>query len=192
MSYTSPFLESFNLTLSPYHRERLEKIDKADYSFVLRKVSEEYNYALSDKYLKAGIENLKRYYAVALLDPLNRHAVSRAVDPFWHSHVLFTKEYLTFCKLVYGAFIHHQPLDIEDKPEVERVGALYNFTLATYKHIFKTVDPEFWPEAGVIAAMPVCLHMDLREHEVEKHALFQAQPDMGYQFKAGQAIEMKA
>ena len=28
---------------------------------------------------------------------------------------------------------------MEDKPEVERVGALYNFTLATYKHIFKTV-----------------------------------------------------
>jgi hypothetical protein len=34
--------------------------------------------------------------------------------------------------------------------------------------------------------------MELKEHEVEKHALFQAQPDMGYQFKAGQAIEMKA
>ena len=87
----SDFLESFAVSLNNYHHTRLIQIDTFDYEPVKRKVSPDEG-VVETAQLAQGIENLKRYYAVALLDPLNLHAVSEQVDPFWHSHVLFTSE----------------------------------------------------------------------------------------------------
>jgi hypothetical protein len=31
------------------------------------------------------------------------------IDQFWHTHILYTKNYDDFCKKIFGSFLHHHP-----------------------------------------------------------------------------------
>jgi hypothetical protein len=114
-----------------------------------------------------------------LLDPFNLHAVSKQVDPFWHSHVLYTSDYYKFCHSVFGQFVHHEPLDPDNKSEVEFIRKLYDYTLVTYKKLFKKVDPKWWPKSDIAGFHPVCKHQDIRNPEIRALALFPRHPEFG-------------
>lgn len=45
-------------------------------------------------------------------DPNGPHyAPSPLVDEGWHTFILYTKEYATFCRAISGGYIHHEPFD---------------------------------------------------------------------------------
>ena len=165
------------LPIDGFHVEKLKLIDEFDYAHVARKTREEFrekSMVVDQAYLHRAIEALKQYYAVALLDPDNMHAVSEAVDPFWHSHIIFTREYHDFCQHVFGQYIHHQPLDKGDVSQVEKVRCLYQYTHEIYRRMFRHFDPCWWPEpskAGVI-----CTHNCVTNPEIVVHALFPRHP----------------
>ena len=135
--------------LSAFHIKKVEIIDATDFSNVakkvacdLRKIGEE----VSKDYLERGILALKQYYAIALFDPANYHAVSEKVDPFWHAHILHTKEYIHFSEQVAGSYMHHEPLDHSNLPEVKKVRCLYEYSLECYRQFFSSYDKEFTPD----------------------------------------------
>lgn len=172
-------VDQIKLKLSDFHREKVNLIDDFDYSNVVKKVQEEFGVTLTDRYLEEGINNLKRYYVVALLDPTNRHAVSAYVDPFWHVHVLFTREYADFCESIYGQFVHHTPLIREDKKMVSHVRDLYNYTVDVYEDIFYEVDKNWWP---VLAKdKEICYHMEIYAEDIRARALFSEKAELKYQ-----------
>lgn len=114
---------------------------------------------------------------VALLDPLNEHAVSKFVDPFWHAHIIHTKEYMEFCDSVFGQYIHHKPLDLDDPIETSSVNKLYDYTKSIYTKMFETVDENWWPRAKAdglsnSAGIPVCHHHFITNNEIRSKALF--------------------
>lgn len=104
----------------------------------------------------AMIFALKQYYAIAMLDPANGHAVSDVLDPLWHAHMLFSEEYEQFCIEVVGEFMHHTPLLKDDDAMRTKVRALYDYTLDRMHECFSYVDERMWP------ALPderlICMH----------------------------------
>ena len=161
--------------LTFFHIEKIRLIDNFDYGAVRKKTAKDCG--LSDATeLDQGIENLKKYYVVALLDPLNRHAVSESVDPFWHTHVLFTREYRTFCADTFGQFVHHQPLDPDDSQMVKHVVRLYEYTLQIYKIMFKDISKKWWPDSAAWAFKPICYHNRVTAPEIMRIALFPEKP----------------
>ena len=49
---------------------------------------------------------------------------TRNADKIWHAHILHTREYMAFCKKVFGVdYIHHNPGLKEGTPEFERAVA---------------------------------------------------------------------
>lgn len=176
MAENGRFMEALKLEIGDFHREKLIQIDEFDYEKVLKKVGRDLG-GMTDRYLLEGEFSLKQYYAVALLDPLNEHAVSKLVDPFWHAHVLFTQDYMDFCNSIFGGYVHHTPLDPDDTREVRRVEKLYEYTLGTYKKIFSDIDQSWWPEVGSgmigLASRVVCLHQNVKDPEIMAHALFE-------------------
>ncbi len=139
-----------DLPLTAAHWARLKAIDNHDFSGVRRKVREDakkLGKTIDDEELDAGILALKQYYAIALLDGLNMHAVSDRVDPYWHAHILHTQDYVDFCDTVVGCYMHHNPLDHGRKNDVAFVKDLYHFTLARYNQCFLHVDQRFHPAA---------------------------------------------
>lgn len=157
---------------SDFHLKRLKLIDDFDYSMAMDKVDRDFNGALAEDQLIRGIENLKRYYAVVLFDPRNLHAVSAVVDPFWHAHVLLTREYDQFCHSIFGTLVHHIPLDPKDTRMVRYVTRLYDYTTETYPKIFKEVDDNVWPQSSHPRFRAVCLHYCIITPEIRANALF--------------------
>jgi len=165
-------LSIVSMPVSSFQRERLAAIDLEDFDPVIRKVREEYakvGVALSDEDAAEGILALKQYYAVALLDPLNRHAVSDAIDPFWHAHILHTKQYHAFCHQVFGEYVHHEPLDHANAHKVREVEALYAYTVSVYALMFRYVSPSYFPSTMPTARM-VCLHDEVTNQLVRNES----------------------
>ncbi len=163
------------VALSDIQKERLDQIDKTDFSNVeklVKKDLEAIGFSPSPAYLANGIFALKQYYAVALLDPLNEQAVSKDLDPFWHSHILFTKEYVEFCDNVFRGYVHHTPLDNNDKSAVSKVFDLYQYTSDVYKKLFtaESIDLSWWPQAS--DDVLVCLHQLAHDPALVASAIF--------------------
>lgn len=168
-------IDNIAIPVSEFHAERIRKIDDFDYGKVAKKVSMSLE-GVTPSYVQQGIENLKLYYVIALLDPLNAHAVSKTVDPFWHAHILFTKDYINFCDDVFGQYIQHDPLDQDDSARVAHIANLYDYTLSLYGKIFKQVNPEWWPPQTMAAYRTECGHMEINTPAIRAAALFQENP----------------
>lgn len=140
----------------------LQAIEQEDYSGVARKVREFYKAVMrhepSEEYMKTGIIGLKEYYAIALLDPLNAHAVSEKIDYFWHAHILHAEQYELFCKRVVGRTMHHIPMDKKNPTELENVMTLYDYTSEIMRKIFKNVETHNWPLRDTPEYELVCTH----------------------------------
>lgn len=166
------------LPLSEHHRRCIAYIDEHDFSGVLRKVREE-QAALGLEHPQAwyddGLLALKQYYAVALLDGHNMHAVSDRVDPFWHAHILHTRQYTEFGEQTTGAYMHHDPLDHADAEAVDHVDVLYHFTRRRYDEIFTYVSEHFNPRTLARHEL-ICVHHRLGT-EAADHAIFAPHPD---------------
>lgn len=161
-------VESIKLPISLFHYERLTWLDRTDFDDVKQKVAQDMK-EVTTEFLAGGIVNLKRYYCLSIVDPLNFHAVPRPLDPFWHSHMLFSREYMPFCQKIIGQYIHHQPLLENDRTMVEAATALYRYTYSIQSKIFKEVDPSWWPEPG--AHHPICYHMESVDPILREKAL---------------------
>jgi hypothetical protein len=167
-------LNAVTLKLDDFHRERLRLIDEFDFGKAMRKTRHdllERGVRVDEAYLLNGVWALKQYYAVALLDPTNMHAVSDVVDPFWHGHILNTRDYHKFCEAVFGQYVHHAPHDETDPRQIVELDALYGYTHDIYGKMFSSVDPFWWPNPE--AKPLICGHYAIEDSIVRAHALFQ-------------------
>lgn len=154
-------LENIRMKLNNEHIVRIKLIDQEDFSSIVRKTREillaSGRNDISDEYLERGVFALKQYYALAMLDPANAHAISDIVDPFWHAHILHSEQYVPFCTSVVGEYMHHRPLDKSNAGHVEIISRLYDYTHTVLQSFFVNVDDLFWPKA-VSDVTLICWH----------------------------------
>jgi hypothetical protein len=91
---------------------------------------------LTDVQVKIAFEQLRLYFEVCLVysSPSSSRLVampSKLVDVCWHSFICETREYQSFCRAVFGSFMHHEskvntsfPLVANDKAAKLSVEAL--------------------------------------------------------------------
>ena len=176
---------SLKTPVHPEQLKRLTHIDGEDYSHICEKVQEHLEIvrvSLSANFLERGVFALKQYYAVALLDPANAHALSRALDPFWHFHVLRTEQYTEFCSRVVGEYMHHRPLERGNVEHIRVMRRLYDYTFEVISKLFSEVDKEFWPEELSDSDL-ICWHKGNQTiyMDLQKYRLFDPTPrGVGY------------
>jgi hypothetical protein len=51
----------------------------------------------------------KRFLALIIEFPNERHAPNQLIDEIWHQHIVDTKNYVVDCQRIFGRFIHHNP-----------------------------------------------------------------------------------
>lgn len=74
------------------------------------------DYGVSHEAAQLHEQELKRWFIISAEyndEPLDM--MSPQVDDLWHTWLLFTKEYATFCHSMFGHFIHHCPI-INEEP----------------------------------------------------------------------------
>lgn len=149
-----------DMVTHPTHLNLVARIDQENFDKVKSKVKRDARQKgekLDKDYLERGILALKQYYAIAMLDPANGHAISAELDSFWHAHMLFSEEYTCFCEEVVGEYMHHKPLLHDNEDELARVLNLYNCTTDRLAELFTYVDTQFWPRR-VEKADLICMH----------------------------------
>src|SRR3989344_6580259 len=180
MQVNMPGLGGLKIEVHTEHEPRLRAIEDEDYSGIVRKVrdifTEQHGLSPSDEFVASGLEGLKQYYAVALLDPLNAHAASPKIDMFWHAHMLHSRQYAEFCDRVVSRFMHHEPLNDENEEEVEAVRRLYDFTLEVLDKMFVRVDPKNFPARGEADYRLLCSHNRPCNSRINGLALFPFDP----------------
>lgn len=180
MKLEMPGMGGLKVEVRPEHEVRLRAIEDEDYSGVVRKVrdifTEQHGSSPSDEFIASGLEGLKQYYAVALLDPLNAHAVSPKIDMFWHAHMLHSRQYAEFCDRVVSRFMHHEPLNNEKEEEVAAVMRLYDFTLEVLSKMFVRVNPKNFPAKGDADYRLLCSHNRSCDSHINELALFPFDP----------------
>ncbi len=168
-------LSTVRFSLNPLHQNKVNLIDAEDFENVktrTQKTLQQRGILVFPEFLEEGVLALKQYYCVALLDPLNEHAVSSAIDDFWHAHIIDTRKYVSFCDDVFGQYIHHSPLDHEQVDEVSRVGRLYQHTSRVYREMFSYINDKFYP-AKVADVDLVCKHYEVENAAIRACALFE-------------------
>ncbi|MFN3665884.1 MAG: hypothetical protein ACK4S0_06985 [Sediminibacterium sp.] len=65
--------------------------------------------------------------------------ICEEVDPVWHTHILFTQDYIRMCKQFAGFYIHHQPMEVNE----ELISDYHEITLVEYENNFGKRH-EFW------------------------------------------------
>lgn len=76
---------------------------------------------------------------------------SKAVDEFWHYHILDTTKYIMDCLNQFGTLIHHNPETAELSPE-EATAARFNFESS--KQAISQIVQEAGMTLGVVTAWP--------------------------------------
>jgi hypothetical protein len=85
----------------------------------------------------------KRYMEIVAQNRHLKLPVSPPVDQFWHTHILFTRDYTNFSHQACGNYIHHQPAITET--ERLALAPAYKVILKIYEEMFGFPDEEFWP-----------------------------------------------
>ncbi len=79
----------------------------------------------------------RRFLVLNLLHPHTTLSVDRALDEYWHQHILDTRKYAYDCEQVFGFFLHHYPyFGMDDEDEWQENVALYAATRRLYDEAF--------------------------------------------------------
>lgn len=91
---------------------------------------------------------LLRDLVLCAISPAVKYGMRGPVDDIWHTFIMFTSDYMEFCKRVAGRYIHHKP---ETRKRVSDRDA-YRATLRDYRATFgEEPPPHIWPAADVTA-----------------------------------------
>jgi hypothetical protein len=110
----------------------LNNVLKYTNTYVLERYTKDYpnNSLTAEEALRELLKYfwLSEKYSMDLqLDPNNKslhffcamHEEMKEIDDMWHTFLLFTKEYMSFCNYYFNKFIHHEPLMNANQPTDE-------------------------------------------------------------------------
>lgn len=95
------------ISLSAQQIDRLLWIEQYDLWFVVESV--ERKDTVPAHLIDVAVTEFRKYVALAALGYDNLGMHSSEVDEIWHSFILFTNEYMAFCRNACGKMIHHRP-----------------------------------------------------------------------------------
>lgn len=129
-------------------------IEKWDMMLVRRYMTDRMGYEDGPQ-LDAMEVEYKRFMALCaacatVKDPM---IMTSAVDPMWHAHILFTKDYEHMCALMGSRYLHHDPAFPEELPNL---GDGYENTMHLYRVNFGEPNKHFWPAFAQICGGSGC------------------------------------
>jgi hypothetical protein len=87
-------------------------------------------------------QELKRFLALCAIKRDAAYGMAGPVDDLWHTFIIFTREYESFCRSVAGFFLHHVPNTNKSSGD----SASYDAFLSDYLTMFGEEAPKhIWP-----------------------------------------------
>jgi hypothetical protein len=132
-------------------RERV--FDALDYDapFLIEKLVKDHIVETPEE-AQALFAEVKRYLVIAALDPEKSwHMYSLRIDECWHQFILFTRQYVEFCKQYFGRYVPHAPSNSPDAGLTPKQRTTFREFNKRYEELFQSPLPEVWVDARNIS-----------------------------------------
>jgi hypothetical protein len=120
-------------------------------AFPMEVITQRYSrdHGIPIKVARTHEQEIKRFLILCALNTDMPYAMRGPMDNIWHTFLMFTKDYMSFCEGLAGGFIHHVPADVdEDSPDESK--ERYLQFLVDYEAEFGEAPPEhLWPRPEV-------------------------------------------
>jgi hypothetical protein len=130
--------------------EALEALEALGYRapFLIEKLVKDHIVDTPDE-AEALFTEVKRYLVIAASEPdKSWHMYSLRIDECWHQFILFTRQYVEFCRRYFGRYVPHAP---SNAPEVKPAAPVHRTTFREfgerYEQLFGAPVPEIWIDA---------------------------------------------
>jgi len=100
------------------------------------------------------VDEYRKYIALVVSNPKDHLAISGAVDPFWHAHIINTRDYLAMCRKLNCGYLHHNPT--ASQRERTELNPLYEKTMEKYEVAFGTAPQKWWPVTDSVCTNNGC------------------------------------
>ncbi len=95
------------------------------------------------QYVERMAHEYRRFIGIIAAYPKDRFPISETVDKIWHTHILFTRDYMAMSLATRGEYINHDPvLDNDHKMSIEPY--YHKGTLVRYRELYGEAAPRFW------------------------------------------------
>lgn len=106
------------------------------------------DYAVSKESAARRFEALKQFMYLCAATP-GYKVTSEKIDSMWHTFLLFTKDYHTFCHGYLGRFINHEPFETPAPDS-------YLMTRSMAQRLFGNLDEDLWPKEAKVDCTSGC------------------------------------
>jgi hypothetical protein len=98
---------------------------------------------------EALFTEVKRYIVICAIDHTKGwHMYSLRIDECWHQFILFTRQYVEFCKQYFGRYIPHSPSNAPEAKSAVSIGTTtFQQFNERYEELFGTPVPDVWYDA---------------------------------------------
>lgn len=84
------------------------------------------------------VRRYKNFLSLCQKYPQEKIVPTADIDEAWHTHILFTREYIRDCQAIFNHYLHHAPsLHSETSLEKEKMEEAYQRTAALYIQEFQ-------------------------------------------------------
>lgn len=135
-------------------KSKLAVLKPADFDFelLLRKLQDhDEGPGWTASYCKRVCREYLRFLSLVRAYPDVMLVPSKAVDTFWHAHILDTQRYAADCMRVFGHFVHHFPyLGMRGRADEDSLRAASEHSLSLYARHFGAPPADIWLTAGKV------------------------------------------
>ena len=157
---------SINVTTVQSFPAKIAEVKK--YVHLINKKVSEWNLTIVKKYLVSkniySAEDIdkveseyKKFIVLCISFPQLNFAMARAIDEFWHCHVLFTEDYTKMCQSLGGTYLHHRPAILDTDEDLST--CFVENTLSAYKDFFGEPDKKYWDVVVCVCANNCCTNI---------------------------------
>jgi hypothetical protein len=116
----------------------MDDINALDFTMIKRKLQDKEEGLGWKKFQCNETENeYKRFIALKRAYPEKDIVPHKAVDQFWHQHILDTERYAQDCDLIFGRFLHHYPyFGMNGKQDAQNLTDAFEETKELYRFHF--------------------------------------------------------
>ena len=135
----------------------MDQATHAALNFPLTRIAARYQqlYDVPHAELVRHERELKRYLVLRSRLRAATLPTPKVLDQLWHVFLLYTRDYMTFCDILGGGFIHHVPS--ESPHPVEELTERYREMLAEYEELFRESPPsDVWPTLDASGRLGDC------------------------------------
>ncbi len=88
-------------------KDHISLIQHLDLQYLIDRMVNKYSW--EPVAAKETVRKYKNFLTLKYVYPDLEFAPRREIDEIWHQHILFTKNYMRDCELIFGKYIHHTP-----------------------------------------------------------------------------------